>query len=106
MASGRRCQLAKLSGESPLASFAVDFCARLDEYTDRFFVAEGGGAVQRCFAAGAGVPHEATGLDAGFGGPVGIGSVSEQHVHTRLCATRSVVQRAESSGVSPVSGSV
>lgn len=57
-----------------------------DEDLDGLFVAEGGGAVEGSFALGTAIAHEAPGLDAGLGGYMGVGTVSEQDAHHEIAA--------------------
>ena len=53
--------------------------ASVFEEADGFHFAEGGGAVQRCFAFGTAVAHEGACLDARRGGDIGVGAVREKH---------------------------
>jgi hypothetical protein len=64
--------------------FCVELGAGVQENLDGFFVAESGGAVQRSFALGAAIAHEAAGFDAGAGGDVGIGAGGDEHAQDEV----------------------
>ena len=68
-------------------------CSSVEQHLDGFFIAEGRGAMQRGFAAGANVAHEAAGFRSVFCGMVGSAPWASSTRMTRLCAIRSVVQR-------------
>ena len=59
--------------------FRLNVCSRIQQHLDRFFIAKGRSAVQRCFTFRSAIAHEGTRLNAWLGNTVGIRSIAEEH---------------------------